>query len=48
MDAFSEGKDGRDLNIGELVLEPLLSYNIESITDLNISQNTSWFKNYNT
>ena len=32
-------------NIGELVLEMLLSSNIDSITSLNFSQNSSWFDN---
>ena len=32
-------------NIGELVLEILLSSNIDSITDLSLSYNLSWFKN---
>lgn len=31
-------------NIGEIVLETLLSSNIDSITDLNLSSNYSWFK----
>ena len=31
-------------NIGELILESLLSSNIDSITDLNLSENSSWFK----
>ena len=33
----------RDENIGEFVLETLLSSNIESITDLNLRDNRSWF-----
>ena len=31
-------------NIGELVLEALLSSNIDSIIDLDLGSNTSWFK----
>ena len=34
--AFSKDKE-RDENIGELILESLLSSNIDSITDLNLS-----------
>ena len=41
--AFSSGKD-RDDNIGELVLETLLSSNIDTISDLNLVSNSSWFK----
>ena len=33
----------REENIGEFVLETLLSSNIESITDLNLRDNRSWF-----
>ena len=29
--------------MGELILEALLSSNIESITELNLSSNDSWF-----
>ena len=47
MHNFSQDKD-RDVNIGELVLEILLSSNIDSITDLDISFNDSWFKNPST
>ena len=47
MDYFSMNKD-KDTSIGELVLESLLSSNIESITDLNLSFNKSWFKNFDT
>ena len=43
MNDFSKDKDRSDLNIGELVIEPLLSSNIESITDLNISDNKLWW-----
>ena len=31
-------------NIGELILEPLLSSNIDSITELSLARNFSWFK----
>ena len=31
-------------NMGELVLETLLSSNIDSITNLNLDGNFSWFK----
>ena len=31
-------------NIGELVLETLLSYSVDSIIDLNLGSNYSWFK----
>ena len=47
MNIFSSGKD-RDANIGELVLEILMSSNIDSITNLNLRSNESWFKNPNT
>ena len=35
-------------NMGELVLEALLSANIDTITDLNLSGNSSWFENPDT
>ena len=38
MQFFSIG-NGREQNFGELVLESLLSSNIDSITDLNLSNN---------
>ena len=38
------GRWDTDENIGELILETLLSSNIESITDLNFHYNESWFK----
>ena len=44
---FSHNKD-RDENIGEIVLETLLNSNIESITDLNLGGNYSWFWDPNT
>ena len=47
LELFSYDRD-RVENIGELVLETLLNSNIDSITDLNLRQNPSWFKNYNT
>ena len=34
--------------MGELVLESLLSSDIDSITDLNLRFNASWFKHSNT
>ena len=43
MSGFSEGKDVNE-NIGELVLESLLSSRIDSIKDLNLAANSSWFK----
>ena len=33
----------REENIGELVLETLLNSSIDSITDLNLGSNYSWF-----
>ena len=33
----------KDQNIGELVFEILLNSRVESITDLNFGNNTSWF-----
>ena len=42
MEYFSRDKD-RDENIGELVLETLLTSNIDSITKLNLDKNRSWF-----
>ena len=47
MEIFSADKD-RVENIGELVLEALLSSNIDTITDLNIGVNESWFKHPDT
>ena len=44
MYAFSHDKDYA-YNIGKLVLETLLSSSIDSITDLNLSRNLSWFFN---
>ena len=44
MNNFSYGSD-RDENMGELVLEALLNSNIQSITDLDLSYNRSWFEN---
>ena len=35
--------EDRDVNIGELVFETLLGYDIKSITDLNLNCNESWF-----
>ena len=42
MELFSSNKDTVE-NIGELVLEALLNNNIQSIQDLNLSYNQSWF-----
>ena len=44
MNFFSYDKDS-DENIGELVLDTLLSSNIDTITDLNLGGNESWFWN---
>ena len=46
MERFSINKDS-DENIAELVFEIFLSSNIQSITDLNLSYNSSWFKHPN-
>ena len=35
-------------NIGELVFETLLNSKIKSITDLNLGNNSEWFKHPNT
>ena len=35
-------------NMGELVLEALLSSNIDTITDLNLRSNKFWFKHPDT
>ena len=43
MEAFSDDAD-RDENMGEIVLETVLSANIDSVTDLNLGSNMSWFK----
>lgn len=37
------GRDDIEENIGELVLETLLSSNIDSITELDLGNNKSWF-----
>lgn len=42
MRSFSYNKD-IEQNIGELVLDALLSSNIDSITDLDFKNNNSWF-----
>ena len=44
MNNFSNRYD-RKQNIGELVLEPLQSSNIDSINVLNLNYNSSWFMN---
>ena len=41
---FSSDEDSKQ-NIGELILEPLLSSNIDSITHMNLAYNESWFIN---
>ena len=48
MKYFSDDYNDDKENIGELILEALLSSNIDSITDLNLVNNYSWFKNPNT
>ena len=40
---FSGGKEDTE-NIGEIVLESLLTSTIDSITDLNLGDNSAWFK----
>ena len=40
---FSGDNDVNE-NIGEVVLEALLTSNINSIVDLNLEDNKSWFK----
>ena len=47
MNEFSADKD-REVNIGELVLEILLSSNVNTITDLDLSGNSSWSKHPDT
>ena len=47
MYCFSDKYDTVE-NIGELVLEALLNSNIESIQDLNLSGNKSWFRHLET
>ena len=42
MYSFSEAREVEQ-NFGELVLEALLSSNINSITDLSFGRNKSWF-----
>ena len=44
MDSFNCYNDSNGKNIGETILESLLSSNIDSITDLNLRGNESWFK----
>ena len=43
MDMFSSDKDVNE-NIAEVVLEALLTSSIDSIANLNLSCNKSWFK----
>ena len=47
MKEFSADKD-REENIGELVLETLLNSNVDTITDLDLSGNSSWSKHPDT
>ena len=47
MNKFSADED-RHENIGELILETLLNSSINSITDLNLSDNKSWFEHPDT
>ena len=44
MSGFSKNED-RDENIGEIVLECLVASRIDSIEELNLAMNDSWFKN---
>ena len=43
MESFSLNRDYNE-NIGELILEALLTSNIDSIINLNLRNNNSWFK----
>ena len=47
MTCFSQCEDINH-NIGEFVLESLLSSNIDCVTNLNLSMNLTWFKRYDT
>ena len=47
MNSFCENND-RVKNTGEFVLEALLNSNIESINDLNLYGNESWFRHPDT
>ena len=47
MQYLSNVKD-RDESMGELILEALLGSSIDSISDLNLSRNKSWFKHPDT
>ena len=47
MERFS-GHEDKNENIGELVLESLLSSRIESITNLDLTYNVSWFEHPDT
>ena len=44
---FSSDHDENE-NIGELVLEILLNSSIDTITNLDLDSNSSWFYNFNT
>ena len=46
MGAFSSGEDRE--NIGEIILEALMSSNFNTITNLNLFENRSWFKHPDT
>ena len=46
MKCFSINEDKNE-NVGELILEILLNSNIDSIIELNLSENESWFKKPN-
>ena len=47
MNLFSASFD-REENIGEFVLEALLSSNIDTITNINLRDNRSWFRHPDT
>ena len=38
------GDSDREQNICEMIIETLLNSNIETISELNLSHNKSWFK----
>ena len=46
MESFCGYSKGGE-NIGEIVLETLISFNIGSVTDLDFSTNPSWFRRFN-
>ena len=47
MDRFSDSYEQQE-NVGEIVQEALLSSNINTITDLNLSSNGTWFQHPDT